>query len=123
MAPTKIRQPCGNCPWRKDAPREFWDPQHLTDIYTRCQDDGLHIMLCHKSPEFVAKPGNEGKKLVCQGWIRVIGFEAIGVRIAAMRGYVTGEEVEDQRPGLFGSFEEMLAANRIVPPKRNKFIP
>lgn len=46
---TKLRRPCENCPWRVDAPRGYWDPQHFVDIFRNCQDDGLNIMLCHKS--------------------------------------------------------------------------
>jgi hypothetical protein len=26
---TKVRRPCANCPWRVDAPRGYWDPQHF----------------------------------------------------------------------------------------------
>lgn len=71
----------------------------------------MHIMLCHKT-------GNQSKATapVCQGWIRVMRFNAIGVRIAAMRGRVTLEEIHDHGgPQLFSGFEEMMRANRVWP--------
>ncbi len=43
----RCRKPCGNCPWRKDAPAEYGDPDHFREIWINCQDDGLHTMLCH----------------------------------------------------------------------------
>lgn len=118
---TKLRRPCDNCPWRVDAPRDYWDPQHFIDIWRSCQDDGTHIMLCHKS---TALPAAERKELPCQGWIRVMGFSAIGVRILAMQNKITPEEVEDRDgPKLFPSFSTMMRANKITLPKRSTQTP
>jgi len=119
-ATTKLRRPCSNCPWRVDAPRDYWDPQHFIDIWRNCQDDGLNTMLCHKSS---ALPAEKHGEVPCQGWIRVIGFDAIGVRLLVMRGQVTFEEVEDKAgPRLFSTFTTMLRANKIPLPKRSKFV-
>lgn len=113
----KLRRACENCPWRVDAPREHWDPSHFESIYQNCQDDGIHMMLCHKS----AKVADE-QTIVCQGWVRVMGFEAVGVRIAALQGLVTEEEISDtDGPELFESFDEMMKANRIRQVKRNRW--
>jgi hypothetical protein len=142
---TKLRRPCANCPWRVDAPREYWDPQHFVDIWRNCQDDGPHIMLCHFQPALsrllsrkaIAKrkpssgqplettpndlPQEARGEIPCQGWIRVMGFDAIGVRILAMRGQITFEEIEDRAgPKLFSSFTAMMRANKIKLPKRSK---
>jgi hypothetical protein len=111
------RRPCANCPWRVDAPRQHWDPAHFVSIWRDCQDDGPNLMLCHKS-------ARSTRTLPCQGWIRVLGFEAIGVRIAVMRGLATAAEVADRAgPELFPSFAKMLRANKIRLPARNRFIP
>jgi hypothetical protein len=115
-----VRQPCSNCPWRRGAPREYWDPLHFKDIWRNCQDDGQSLMLCHKAGDL---PHEEAREVICQGWVRVIGLDAICVRLAAMRGAVTPEELEDtDRPDLFDSFEEMMEANGIEPPARNRWI-
>ncbi len=120
-ASRKLRQPCDNCPWRVDAPREHWDPQHFIDIWRTCQDDGANIMLCHKSGVL---PKEERGKLPCQGWIRVMGFAAIGVRITVMQGSATLEEVEDKNgPELFSTFTAMMRANKIKPPRKSKQMP
>jgi len=116
-----MRRPCSNCPWRVDAPREHWDPQHFVDIYRNCQDDGLHVMLCHKANEL---PKEQRGDVPCQGWIRVMGSSAIGVRILALRGKVTPAEIEDTKgPELFPSFEAMLRANKIKLPPRSRWRP
>ena len=139
----KLRRACENCPWRVDAPRGYWDPQHFVDIWKNCQDDGLNIMLCHKSfqsarsQKTIAKgKPSSGQSLEatpnaldarpevqCQGWIRVMGFDAIGVRLLVMRGQVTFEEVADKAgPKLFPSFTSMMRANKIRLPRRSKMI-
>ena len=111
-----MRKPCENCPWRVDAPREYWDSQHFRDIWQNCQDDGLHIMQCHKS-------ATAPETIVCQGWLRVMKTDAVGVRIALMRGQATLEEMNDASTALFTSFEEVMAANNVELPPRNKFNP
>ena len=117
----KCRKPCDNCPWRRDAPRNYWDPQHFIDIWNRCQGDGMNMMLCHKSS---ALPEEKRGSLICQGWIRVMGFESIGVRIASMKGYITVEETEDlEGHDLFKTFAEMLRANRIKIPRVPRYEP
>jgi hypothetical protein len=51
-----------------------------------------------------------------------MGFDAIGVRLAAMGGRVTLAEVEDKTSvELFPTFAAMLEANRIAPPRRNRW--
>lgn len=115
-----MRKPCDNCPWRVDAPRGYWDPQHFIDIATNCRDDGLHVMLCHKAN---ALPEERRHELPCQGWARVMGTTAIGVRIALMRGTLAVEEVADRgAPELFPTFGAMLRANHIKIPRRNRAV-
>lgn len=112
----KIRRPCLNCPWRVEAPRGHWDPEHFREIWKGCQDDGLHQMACHKSTQKAPLP--------CQGWVRTMGFDSIGVRLSVMTGRVSVAEVHDRHgPELFRTFGAMLRANKIRLPKRNKWLP
>jgi hypothetical protein len=77
-------------------------------------------MLCHCAGDL---PPEQARDVICQGWARVIGLDAIGVRLAAMRGAITPAELEDtNRPDLFDSFEEMMEANGVEPPARNRWI-
>lgn len=119
----KLRKPCDNCPWRIDAPRGHWADDHFESIAVNCRDDGQHVMLCHKAVNMPGGAANP-EAPICQGWVRVIGFDAVGVRIAALRGRVTSNEVNDvSPPRLFKSFEAMLRANGIKVPKRNRWTP
>lgn len=113
-----IRRPCSNCPWRVDAPREHWDPTHFAEIWRNAQDDGIHIVLCHKTKVKTAPDAP-----VCQGWVRVVGERAVGVRIALYKGRVTVDEVLDRGgPALFKTFAAMLRANKVKLPPRNRYV-
>ena len=99
-------RPCKNCPWRRDATPEYWDPQHHRQIARNCRGDGISIMLCHNSklPE---------RKIICAGWAAVEGFNAIGLRIAAIQGTYDPDKLNVRGLDLYASFDEMLAANFI----------
>ena len=110
----KKQRPCDNCPWRKDAPRGYWDPQHFVDIARHCRDDGTHSMACHKStPE---------DPILCAGYILVVGFDSIGLRIAAVRGEVSMKDYDAEGLELFSGYEEMLKANGVPVPPRNRMV-
>lgn len=81
----------------------------------------MHVMLCHKSGVL---PEAERGDVPCQGWIRKMGFDAIGVRLLAMQGRITVAEVEDRGgPELFSTFAAMLRANKIKLPSRSQRVP
>jgi Family of unknown function (DUF6283) len=109
-----MKKPCDNCPWRRDALPGYWDPQHFRDIWQSCQDDGQALMLCHKS-----KPG-EKVNIPCAGYVIVVGYESIGVRIATTLGRLNPEEYKTDEP-LYETFEEMMDANEVELPQRNRF--
>jgi len=81
----------------------------------------LNVMCCHKS---TALPPAERGSVPCQGWIRVMGCDAIGVRILLMNGNAMIEEVEDREgPKLFPTFTAMMRANKIPLPRRSRATP
>lgn len=96
-------RPCGDCPWRKDAPPKYWHPDHFSSIERHCQHDGVRIMLCHKS--------TAAQQHVCAGWAAVVGFDAIGLRMAVMMGKYDPAGLDISGVELYASFDEMLAAN------------
>lgn len=111
--------PCNNCPWRKDAPVEHWDAEHFRDIWTSCQDDGMAIMLCHKAAKL---PEDQRGKMPCAGWIKVMGTDAIGVRLLLATGKIKREDLDkgENCPELYNTFQEMMEANGVQTPDRNK---
>ena len=77
--------------------------------------------LCHKATSL---PADERSAHPCQGWLRVLGFEAIGVRLAVMRGHASPDEVQTPaKHDLYSSFSEMMAANGVAEPERNVYVP
>lgn len=107
-------RPCGNCPWRKDAPREYWDPEHFREIAVNCRDDGHHSMACHKT--------TKDRRLVCAGWLGVIGYDSIGARLIAMQGGPKPDDVDLSGLEMFSGYEEMLEANGVEMPPRNRWV-
>lgn len=106
-----MTKPCANCPWRRDAPVGHWDAQHFKDISVNCRDDGMALMLCHKSNKVEGSP--------CVGAILAVGLESIGLRIAVLQGKIDLKNFSTDTP-LYRSFEEMLRANKVRIPKRNR---
>lgn len=99
----KQHRPCGDCPWRKDATLGHWHRDHFVNIATECRGDGLHTMGCHK-----------GGGRICAGWAAVEGFDAVGLRLAAMRGQYNPARLNIRGLSLFASMDEMIAANDAV---------
>lgn len=95
---------CKNCPFRIASPKagELGGSVPMPDALgtARACMDGLKVMQCHKSPD--SRPS------ACAGFLSVVGYESIGVRLAVMRGIVSADEVGIPMPGLYGSMREML---------------
>ena len=107
-----MARPCANCPWRKDAPPRYWHADHFRSIWENCQDDGISQMQCHKStPE---------KMIPCNGAVRVLGYESIGVRLGVLKGRIDPADVGATDGTLYESFGAMMAANGVEPSLRNR---
>jgi hypothetical protein len=116
---TGTSSPCADCPWRKDAPPAHWHDDHFLDIWRECQDDGTHVMLCHKAAKL---PPERRSELPCRGWVLVVGTDAVGVRLLLMSGRLKASDLNaaPNCPPLVGSFGEMMKANGVKPPRRNR---
>ncbi len=76
-------------------------------------------MLCHHAAQ---PPETEQGTHPCHGRIKAVGYDAIGVRLLVMRGTVNHEDVTGHTgPELYDSFDDMLDANGIEPPRRNRY--
>jgi hypothetical protein len=101
----ECKTPCGNCPYRKDAPREFWH----RDEFRKVADSGRKFIgdnfLCHK---------NNGS--ICVGYLMVQianGMPNIGLRLAIIQHGVSRDYFDSLycKSELFASPEEMIEAN------------
>lgn len=105
-------RPCGDtpgtpaCPWRKDAPPGYWDRSHFENIARECRGDGMTTMLCHKS--------TKERPIICAGWAAVVGFDSIGLRLAAISKRYDPEKLNIEGLTLYRSMDEMIRANNKV---------
>ena len=129
--PPVMRTPCSRCPWRRDTPTGYWDPQHFIDLKKNCTGNprtidgelkGLNSMLCHKSPGGGPIPpelrsplsGTLEEPTICAGWVLVEGDAAMGVRLHYMWHREDLIELVDAASlDLYDSVDEMLLANGI----------
>lgn len=108
-----MKVPCQECPWRKDVPPGTWLPERFQNLAYTCQDDGTAMMACHKS--------RDGEEVPCAGFLVSVGYDSIGVRLAVFKGTVQLDDYEAPAP-LYATFDEMLAANGVPVPRRNKSV-
>jgi hypothetical protein len=108
-------KPCNNCPYRKDAPTEFWHREEFENLL-ESDADPLNggIFACHKGKD---RPPEE--RTVCIGWLldqKNRNIPSIQLRLKLLRDselveiteQATGEGLE-----LYDSIEEMCKANGI----------
>jgi hypothetical protein len=93
-----IRKPCGQCPFRKDAPKGVWHEDHYEMLRGLCSN---HDVMSSGSYRTFACHGTRNKKdnAVCAGWMlyqREHGVPSIGLRLTlATRGKVAIDCLEE----------------------------
>ena len=109
----ETREPCGSCPYRKDAPLELWHRQEYESVYAseHAECIGGSVFGCHatlkKDPE------------VCAGWLldqKRRGIPSIPLRLRLMRlpdARAALDEVTDGGHETYDSALEMCAANGV----------
>lgn len=117
-----IGEPCGNCPFRKDAPRAHWDQTMylmLLRIDRECEDVGSvmsgggSLFGCHKDKGI---PTPEAR--VCGGWLvnqRERGVPSIQLRVSLSTNPEARAGMEAVSNGgheLFATVLELCEANR-----------
>ena len=98
---------CKNCPFRRSSPKAG-EPGGSVPEYdeagmrraAREVTEGRKVMRCHDSEGEDPRP--------CAGFLSVVGYESVGVRLAVALGHVADEDVGLPVPGLYGSLREML---------------
>jgi hypothetical protein len=63
------------------------------------------MFACHKSAE--------GNEIACAGWLAVVGYENITVRLLLATGDLTMPEPDETWPPLFDSYDEMASTQAL----------
>jgi hypothetical protein len=98
-------KPCGNCPYRTDAPKQLWAKEEFEDLLASERDYFGKVYNCHK---------NNGS--VCVGWLidqDKRNFPSIALRISLINHGVSREYLDNlaSPAPLYFSVEEMIENN------------
>ena len=99
---------CTNCPWRRSAPKAgevggsvpvSTNREHMRQVAHNITE-GLSVMQCHKSSDRKPRP--------CAGFLSVVGYDSIGVRLGVAMGQLDPADVGKPIEGLYSSLPEMV---------------
>jgi hypothetical protein len=98
-------QPCGNCPYRRDAPLQYWDVKEFGDLCNNDRDKVGKVYGCHKA---------DGS--VCRGWLldqRKRDYPSLALRVTLSNNKVSPEYLSglNSPSPLFYSISEMCSTN------------
>jgi hypothetical protein len=115
-------RPCGNCPWRRDAPAGEFPAERYERLRTTIGSPGHEAGL--NAPIFACHKTEPGRDRACAGWLAVAGIDHLGIRLAVTLGRLPASVMRpgDDWPELFSTYDEMVERNRstaaAVPPAR-----
>jgi hypothetical protein len=99
------KSPCGNCPYRKDAPRQLWAKEEFEGLLKNESSQFGAVYKCHKQ-----------NGSACIGWLinqRDRNLPSIALRISLMKNNVTPEYLESLKSTkpMFKTVQAMVRAN------------
>jgi hypothetical protein len=112
---THRARPCGDCPWRRDAPCGHFPAERFEALEVTHGAPGAEAGL--DAPMFACHASAEDSPAACAGWLAVEGHNHLGVRLAVIRGALSPDALEagEGWPVLYGDYAEMAAANGARP--------
>jgi hypothetical protein len=111
------RRPCLTCPWRKDVPPHGFPGGSICESLERMAagEFPAAAMQCHNTPD-----GPQAQ--VCVGFAVRVGFDSVGLRLAALTGRydpatVTADDVElwESVADLFHVHGKVAGCSRTTP--------
>jgi hypothetical protein len=113
MPKAYMKAPCENCPYRKDAPRHYWDAIEFEKVLESERSQIGSIFSCHKQASL---PNNQ--RGFCAGWLldqreRHVPSIALRVALLAPDALAAMEAVTDGGHEMFSSVEAMCRANGV----------
>lgn len=96
--PDEKRRPCSTCPWRKDVPPHGFPGGSICSSLERMASGefGTTAMQCHSTPDGECAQ-------VCVGFAVRVGFNSVGLRLAAMLGRYDPDTVTSEGVELWAS--------------------
>lgn len=101
---TYRREPCAECPWRRDAPRGEFPAEAYRHSANTAYDMSTHVFSCHMS--------GPGKPATCAGFLMRGAEHNLSVRMK--RGMSDLLDVSSSVP-LYDDYREMAEANGVDP--------
>lgn len=107
------REPCGSCPYRRDAKLGLWHPDEFDNLVSTERSQMGSLFGCHATRK-LADPS------VCAGWLimqRENGVPSIVLRLNLMRSQEAVDCMEAVSSGgheLYDSVDEMVEANEAL---------
>lgn len=113
-------RPCPQCPWRRDTPAGKFSAERYEALSETSGTRGAEAGL--DAPMFACHMTDEGAERACAGWLAVVGYEHLGVRLALLRGRLDPAVLRPAPdwPPLFGSYEEMVRVQAPEAPGDNR---
>lgn len=104
------KHPCSDCPWRRDTPPGQFDACRYDALRSTSGEPGREVSI--GAPMFACHNTIEGRDAACAGWLAVVGYHHLGVRLAVIMGALDPSALEpgDDWPDLFDTYEEMADA-------------
>lgn len=98
------RQPCSDCPWRRDAVGVF-PAEAFRHSAPTAYDMSERTFACHQS--------GSRRPATCAGFLLHGSDHNLTARLKRMRGEVDDESLTDGGNALFNSYREMAEANGV----------
>ena len=99
-----MRRPCDECPWRKDAVRQF-PAERFRVLAPTAYELAETMFACHKTPD--------DRPRACAGFLLNGAAHNLSVRLSVMRGDIDLGDVSDGGHELHASYVDMAVANGV----------
>ncbi|MGY3582298.1 hypothetical protein ACVIGB_000777 [Bradyrhizobium sp. USDA 4341] len=100
------REPCAECPWRKDAPIGAFPPEAFRISADTAYDQSQRVFACHMS--------GSDRSAACAGFLLRGADHNIGIRLRYACGDIDPDTVKSD-VDLYASYREMAEANGVAP--------
>jgi len=110
----RVRRPCDECPVRSDVPPRKFGPERFEALRSTAGSPGQEVPI--GAPWFACHKSSDDEERACAGWLVLCGADHLGVRLSIAQGNLPMSALEASKgwPPLYGSYEEMEAANSVT---------